>query len=406
MKAIIGAAVLGLALLPATAAAATVAIACGSVGIEQRLCREGAEAWAAATGNAVELVQGPKSASDRLALFQQLLAAESADVDVYQVDVVWPGILGRHLRALDPGAAHFPALIANNTVDGALKAVPWFVDVGLLYYRADLLEKHGRAVPETWDELADTARAVAGAEGIAGFAFQGKAYEGLTCNAVEWIESFGGSLLSPAGAVVLDQPPAVAAIAAAASWIGTVAPEGVLSYGEEEARGLFQSGRAVFMRNWPYAWALVNGPDSPVAGKVGVAPLPKGGAGGRHAAVLGGQGLAVSKYSRHPDLAADLVRWLTRPEEQARRARVAGYNPTIPALYEDPALLAAVPLLARLRPALDAAVARPSRVAGPDYNQFSSIVWNAVHDALAGRASAEAALARAARRLERLARRW
>ena len=109
----------------------------------------------------------------------------------------------------------------------------------------------------------------------------------------------------------------------------------MLNYQEEEARGVFQAGNAAFMRNWPYAWSLAQGADSPVKGKVGIVPLPKGGADGQNAAALGGQLLAVSKYSKNPDVAIDLVMYLTGPEEQKRRAVVGSFNPTIPALFKD-----------------------------------------------------------------------
>ena len=52
-----------------------------------------------------------------------------------------------------------------------------------------------------------------------------------------------------------------------------ISPEGVLTFQEEEARNLFQEGKAVFMRNWPYAWNLVNAEGSPVKGKVGIMPM-------------------------------------------------------------------------------------------------------------------------------------
>lgn len=398
---------------------ATVTLACGTVGIFHDLCRAGAEAWAAETGHKVEVVQTPGSATDRLALFQQLLAAGAADIDVFEVDVIWPGILGRHFvdlrRYLDESAieAHFPVFIENNTVEGELKALPWFADVGILYYRQDLLEKHGQAVPHSWDELAAAAEAIVAAEREAGnarmtgFVFQGKAYEGLTCNALEWISSFGGGrILAEDGTVTLNNPQAVRALETVASWIGGIAPEGVLSYMEEDARGVFQSGNAVFMRNWPYAWALANAPDSPVRGKVEVAPLPAGdGPDGRHSGALGGGGLAVSKYSAHPEVAADLVRYLADRTRQAERAIRGAINPTIPALYEDPKVLAAQPFLEDLLPILEAAVARPSRIAGERYNQLSTIFWNAVHDTLGGRTTAEASLTAAERRLQRLGRR-
>src|SRR5690606_3132311 len=116
---------------------------------------------------------------------------------------------------------------------------------------------------------------------IWGFVFQGKAYEGLTCNALEWIDSFGGGAIVDAGGqITVDNPRAVQALALAGSWVGDISPTGVMNYDEEAARGVFQTGGAVFMRNWPYAWALAQGDDSLVRGKVGVMPLPSGGAGG------------------------------------------------------------------------------------------------------------------------------
>jgi trehalose/maltose transport system substrate-binding protein len=147
------------------------------------------------------------------------------------------------------------------------------------------------------------------------------------------------------------------------------------------------------MRNWPYAWALANGPDSPIRGKVGVAPLPKGGPTGRHAAALGGQQLAVSKYSKHADLAADLVLHLTSTDEQKRRAIDGAFNPTIASLYDDPEILAANPFMGQLRDVFVNAVARPSRVTGDQYNRVSTEFFNAVHATLSGSGDAASNLA-------------
>ena len=110
---------------------------------------------------------------------------------------------------------------------------------------------------------------------------------------------------------------------------------------------MFQSGNAVFMRNWPYAWALGNADDSAVKGKIGVSALPKGGDDGKHTGALGGWQLAVSKYSPNAEIAADLVAYLTSYDEQKRRAIEGSYNPTIAALYEDEEVLAAMPVLRR-----------------------------------------------------------
>jgi trehalose/maltose transport system substrate-binding protein len=409
---------LGLALLLAAGCrgddgAGVVSVACGSVGVEYDVCREGALAWSRATGHPVRVVATPNESTAILALYRQLLSARSPDLDVLRIDVVWTGLLAPSLLDLSPFvprdavAAHFPALVENNTVGGALVALPLFVDVGLLYYRTDLLAAYGREVPATWAALTETARLVQEGERRAGramwgYVFQGRAYEGLTCNALEWIASAGGGRLLERGPIVtVDNPAAEAALRRAASWIGTIAPRGVLNYAEEEARGVFQSGRAVFMRNWPYAFALANAADSPVRGKVGVAPLPAGG--GRSAATLGGYQLAVSRFSRRPREAVDLARHLTGAAEQRRAALAGGLNPTLRALYDDPALRAANPYLDVLRTSLETAVARPAQASGRRYPQVSSEVWNAVHDALAGRRSAAASLADLRERLGRLA---
>jgi trehalose/maltose transport system substrate-binding protein len=397
-----------------SARAAEITISCSAVGLELELCRDGAQRWARESGNSVRLVSTPNSAAERLALYQQLLAAGSPDIDVLQIDVVWPGILARHLLDLAPYAGrlpaqHFPTLVANDTVRGKLVAMPWFADVGLLYYRKDLLRKYGVAVPPTWRELADAARRIEDAERAGGnarmwgYVWQGRAYEGLTCNALEWIASRGGGrMVQPDGAISVDNARAAQALTAAAGWVGTISPRGVLNYAEEEARGVFQSGNAVFMRNWPYARALAESEGSPVRGLVGVAELPAG------VGVLGGAQLAVSRYSRHPALAASLVMTLSGSAEQKRRALAGGFNPTLPALYDDAEIRRANPYYGVMAQALAHAVARPAAVTGTRYNRVSSAFSSAVHAVLAGQADAPTALRSLDGQLMRISRgeRW
>ncbi|HEX2137047.1 MAG TPA: ABC transporter substrate-binding protein [Microvirga sp.] len=402
--------------LGASARAAEISISCSALGKEYEICKEGAEAWGRKAGHTVRLVSTPNSATERLALYQQLLAAGASDIDVFQIDVVWPGILGQHFMDLSQKAQgriaqHFPTVIQNNTVGGKLVAMPWFADAGLLYYRKDLLEKYNRPVPATWDELTETARIVqagergAGNGNFTGFVWQGRAYEGLTTVALEWIYSHdGGTIVDEKGEITINNPNAVKALQMAAGWVGTISPEGVLNYTEEEARGVFQAGNAAFMRNWPYAWALAQGNDSPVRDKVGVAPLPKGGAGGKNAGTLGGQLLAVSKYSKNADAAADLVMYLTSAEEQKRRAIAGSFNPTIPDLFKDPDIRKAAPFISELYDVFTNAVARPATVTGADYSKVSNEFFNAVHQVLSRRTQPEQALAALERDLRRIKR--
>jgi trehalose/maltose transport system substrate-binding protein len=395
--------------------AATLKVACGAVGLEFDLCKEESEAWAKKTGNEVQVVTTPSDSNERLALFQQILSSGSDKIDVFEIDVIWPGLLSNHLIDLKPysnGAEkqHFEGIVANNTVNGKLLAMPWFTDAGLLYYRKDLLEKYKVQPPTTWDELGAAAKKVedgeraAGNDKMWGYVFQGRAYEGLTCNTLEWIVSNnGGTIIDSTGKVTVNNANAAKAVDRIAGWIGTIVPKAVLNYAEEDARGVFQSGNAVFMRNWPYAWSLAQKEDSVIKNKVGVMALPKGSADGRSAAALGGWQLAVSKYSKNQKAAADLVMYLASPEVQKDRALKGSYNPTIASLYKDPEILKASPFMGELLSTFTAAVGRPSTVTGAKYNQVSNQLWNAVHDVLAGSSKAEASFARLNGSLARLA---
>ncbi|CAH2787317.1 MAG: Maltodextrin ABC transporter, substrate-binding protein MdxE [uncultured Caballeronia sp.] len=279
-----------LALATGPATAATLRIACGAAGVDQDICQVSAKRWAEKTGNEVEFISMPNNSSETLALYQQLLSSGSDKIDVMQIDTVWPGILANHLinlKAYSKGqeGQSFPSIVANDTVNGRLVAMPWFIDTGLLYYRKDLLDKYHLKVPATWDELNSAASKIQSAERAAGnekmwgYVWQGCAYEGLTCDALEWVSSYnGGAVVDGKGRVTVDNPAAAKALDSAAKWVGTISPRAVLNYGEEEARGVFQAGNAVFMRNWPYAWSIANRPGSPIKGKVGIASLPKGGA--------------------------------------------------------------------------------------------------------------------------------
>jgi trehalose/maltose transport system substrate-binding protein len=394
-----------------------ITLSCGSVGKDFDTCKSGAEAWAKKTGNTVKVVTSPTSSTEKLALAQQLLAAGATDVDIFSVDVVWPGILGTFfldLKQYSGGAEsqHFEPIIANNTVDGKLVALPWYTDAGLLYYRKDLLEKYKEEVPTTWEQMTATAKKIqdaehkAGKKELWGYVFQGKAYEGLTCNALEWVASFGGgTIVGSDGKVTIDNPKAAAALDLAATWIGSITPPGVLNYEEEESRGVFQSGNAVFMRNWPYAYQLSQAADSPIKDKVGMTTLPKGtGDGARPAATMGGWNLSVSKFSKHPKEAADLVVYLTGPGEQKRRAVEGGYQPTIKSLYDDKEVLAANPSFAMLLGTFSNAVPRPSTATKGQYNQASSAFWTAVQAVLNKQKNGKASLHELAEKLDQLSR--
>nr|WP_317185573.1 ABC transporter substrate-binding protein [Devosia sp. BK] len=381
--------------------AADLSIVSGDTGNGLAFLRSQLDKFEQQTGNKVTVVPMPSSTTDQFGQYRLWLAAGNADIDVYQTDVIWAPQLAEHFTDLteamkDVVGNHFPSIIESQTVDGKLVAMPAFTDAPALYYRKDLLEKYGKSVPTTWTELEATAKEImdaergAGAAELWGFVFQGNAYEGLTCDALEWVVSNGGGQIIEAdGTISINNEQAAAAIDRAAGWVGTIAPDGVLAYMEEESRGVWQLGNAVFMRNWPYAYALSNGEDSAVKGKFDVAPLPAGdGEGGRSAATLGGWNMAVSKYSPDQEAAIELVKYLASEEVQKERAINQSNLPTIPALYEDKDVLAASPFMANWKAIFEQAVPRPSAPTKTNYNEVSSMFWSAVHETLSGNGTA------------------
>ena len=390
-----------------TLAQTTITVAAGAVGQELQLTLEAADRYMELNpGVTVNVLDTPDMADDRLGLYLQFFQAQSSEVDVYQIDVIWPGDLAEHFVDLyDYGAAdvadqHFPAIIENNTVDGALIGIPWFTDAGLLYYRTDLLEKYGYdGPPTTWDELDEMATTVMEgerAEGNSdfwGYVYQGNAYEGLTTNALEWIASAnGGTIISPEGEITINNANAVDILDHIASMVGRISPNGVLGFDEEGARNAWESGNALFMRNWPYAYSLGNeAATSAVAGLFDVTPVP-GTADGQPAATLGGWQLAVSTYSANPALAADVALYLASYDEQKIRAVEGSLNPTIVDLYDDEDVLEAVPFFGSLYDVFINAVARPSTATAPQYAAVSQLFYRAVHNVLSGDEDAGTAL--------------
>ncbi|PSS62067.1 ABC transporter substrate-binding protein [Ensifer sp. NM-2] len=380
--------------------AAELSLAANTTGKNVNFIREQLDVFEKQTGHKVSLVTMPPSSSEQFSQYRLWLAAGNKDVDVYQTDVVWAPQLADQFVDLteatkDVVGQHFPSIIASQTVNGRLVALPAFTDAPALYYRKDLLEKYGKAPPKTWDELAATAKEIqekeraAGQPDLWGYVFQGNAYEGLTCNALEWVKSSGGGqIVEPDGTISINNEKAAAAIDRIKGWIGTISPQGALAYQEEESRGVWQTGNAVFMRNWPYAYALGNGDDSAVKAKFAVTPLPTATDGDQPSSTLGGWNLAVSKYSDDQEAAISLVKFLASPEVQKQRAIQLSNLPTVAALYDDAEIAKAQPFMPAWKPIFESAVPRPSAVTKVKYNEVSAKFWNAVHNTLSGNGTA------------------
>lgn len=394
-----------LALGASAVSAAEITYVSGAVGNAVEDFKKIVAPWEAKTGHTVTLVPMPASTTDQFGQYRLWLAAGNGDIDLYQTDVIWAPQLADHFVDLSDKAgelmkSHFPSIVESQTVDGKLVALPLFTDAPALYYRKDLLEKHGASVPKTWEELTATAKAVQDAERAAGnndiwgFVWQGNAYEGLTCDALEWVKSSGGGqIVEPDGTISINNEKAAAALELAATWPGSISPEGVLAYQEEEARGVWQTGNAVFMRNWPYAYGLGNSDDSAVKGLFGVTTLPTGQGHDTSAATLGGWNVAVSKYSDNQEAAIDLAMYLAGHEAQKTRSIIASNLPTIVSLYEDADIAREQPIIPQWKDVFLQAVPRPSAPTREKYNEVSTLFFSAVHSVISGNAKAADALA-------------
>lgn len=328
-----------------------------------------------------------------------------APFDLLAIDTIWAqefakaGWIAPLDELVTPAerAAFFPGPIEAATFNGHLYAVPWYVDAGVLYYRRDLLDRHGLEPPRTWDDLARDAKIVLEAEQdsrLAGFVWQGKQYEGLMCVALEVLRSNGTDLWSG------DRARAEEGLRFLRGTIAThgITPLSTSMADEESTRWMFGEGHALFMRNWPYAWSLLQQEGSPVRGKVGVMSLPAF-SGFSSAPVLGGWMLAMPNSSPHQAVVGELIEFLTAQDTQRKIAVELGYNPGRQALYVDESLLEARPFLKDLHPILLNAKPRPVT---PYYLLLSQAVQPEVSAVVVGRKSPKEGLEAIRRRVDQI----
>lgn len=360
------------------------------------------------TGIKVKVIEKPSDSNEAYSTYSRLFGAHSTNIDVMMLDVIWPSAFAQNLTNLKPKfgsetGQFYSSIVKNDTISGQLVAIPWFADFGMLYYRKDLLSKyHINSPPTTWEQLGTDAKKIQTGEqkknkAFYGFVFQGKAYEGLTCDALEWIASAGGGNIIQNGKVTLANPKAEKILNTIKGFVGTISPRDVTTYTEVESDNAFNNGDAAFLRNWPYAYAAAQ--LAKVKGKVAVAPLPHE-PGAHSVGTVGGWQLGVSKYSKHAAAAEELVRYLTSSEVETWRGVVASFVPSRPAVAAKATVVKAMPFL-KTAGVSEVRVTRPSRFLGTKYNQGSNVFWSGVSQVLAGQ-DAASVLPGTAQQLQRL----
>jgi multiple sugar transport system substrate-binding protein len=351
----------------------------------------------------VRLIELPEDAD---AQRQQMIQNAQTKSDAYSVlnlDVVWTSefAANRWITQLPSSQFTMSAFLQPTlqTADyfGHLYAIPWKTDAGLLYYRTDLLKNAGiSAPPTTWAEMkADCAKI----KGVGCYAGQFDKYEGLTCNFSEAVDSAGGVVVNAQGKPDVNTPQAKQGLDFLVQGFQSgMIPKEAITYQEEPARRAFESGKLVFLRQWPYQWALSNKKgSSKVVGKFNVAPLP--GLSGPGAPTLGGHNLAISQFAKNKATALDFIKYLTNEQNERANLLATSEAPTLSALYADPELLKKFPYLPTLKASLLNAKPRPKAVR---YGDVTDAIQGDVYAALTGKMTSDQALSDLQAKLGRL----
>ncbi|GAX42146.1 family 1 extracellular solute-binding protein [Tolypothrix sp. NIES-4075] len=360
-------------------------------------------------GIRINVLEGPNSPDLLEDLYTSAFILGDSPYDIVNMDVIWTPkfAAGGWLQDLSDRitkeelAAFSRQDVEGGIVEGKLYRIPMRSDVGVLYYREDLLKQAGFQPPETIADLLKISQALKEQGKIKwGYLWQGRQYEGAVAMFVELLQGFGGFWVNPKTLEVgLDRPETLKAIAFLKQTTQSgISPLGVTTYMEEDTRRIFQSGQAAFLRSWPYVWPLANTKDSPVKGKIKIKSMvgidPKTGA-----ACLGGWGLGIAKSSKHPEEAWKAIKYFTSEEAQRRFILNAGFVPSRRALFTDPEIIAKYPHYPELLKIVNKAVLRPPIA---QYAQASDILQRYLSAALTNSMTPESAMKAAANETRRL----
>lgn len=326
------------------------------------------------------------------------LGAKAADIDIVRIDTIWIAEFAaagwleplKNYISAEDAIAFIPITDKTNIYQDNLYAIPWNANIGLLYYREDILNKYNVSPPETWEELIDSCMKITASESLYGYLWQGKQYEGLVCNFIEFIGSNGGEIIDNKGNVVVNSFQNLKALNLMHDliWKYHISPPNTPSeLMEESSRHLFQQGKGLFLRNWTYVWDLSQ-KDPAMKDKVGVTRLPKF-TGKDSTSVYAGWHLAMNTYSKKKQQAWKLISFLTSHRVQKELALQLSWAPTRIALYKDPVLLQKLPFLQIVEESLKTIQIRPNL---PYYQWISDVIQEHVNKVLSNQVSSERAL--------------
>lgn len=311
------------------------------------------------------------------------LSAGDGSPDVFASDIIWISQFAASGWLLDVSKEmntikdqYLKGPVLTTQYKNKYYAFPYYTDAGLLYYRSDLVKDP----PKTWDQLVSLSKEHIGKDGIEyGYVFQAFQGEPVVCNSLEFIKQNGGQDYVN-GKFVLNSKNAVDALKFERSLIDDkISPEGVLTHKPDDTRAIFEQGKALFMRNWTYAYATSQASTSKVVGKVGVTTLPVGPSGKSSSGTVGGWNIAVNKNSTNKAAALKFAEYVSSAAGQKTATILASTFPTIKSVYDDADVNKAIPYLKDLQSAIDQAQPRPQV---NNYSSVSTILAGYLHKAL------------------------
>ena len=354
-----------------------------------------------------EIVEAPSDSNQVEDLYTSSFLLGNSPYDLVYMDIVWTPKFAAAgwLRDLSDRLSETEAQqylegdIAGGMYEGKLYRIPFRSDAGMLYYRQDLLAQAGYEPPETFGELLEISQDLQ-QQGLIdwGYVWQGKQYEGLAAMFVEILQGSGAFWVNPDTLEVgLDRPEAIEAVKFLRTAIATkVSPPGVTTYAEEEARLLFQNGKAAFLRNWPYVYNLAL--DSNIAGKYSIKPMVHA-VGQDSGATLGGWGLGIAESSKHPDAAWEVIKFLSSEDSQREFILETGFVPSRTSLFNDPTIVAKYDYYPKLLDVVKSSALRPPI---SQYAQASDILQRYLSAAITSKMTPEKAMQAAAQETRNL----
>ena len=347
------------------------------------------------------------STNERKELLARSLRSKSDKIDVFAVDLIWVDRFARWCEPLDAalGPAYrsrvIPVALQSCICDSSLVSIPLYIDIGLMYYRKDLIDRlpDAAAVEDTlsrsisWPELIRL-RSRLGYAGKPFYVFQGYDYEGLLCNYLEFLVGMDPAALS-SNSIDLSSPAARSSLQKMVDLVSRdgISPREVTEFDENRSYQYMLDENAVFVRGWPnFVENFHNAyPDTMKLHTIRTAALPHF-PGMPPTSVFGGWNLMLSQYSLHKAAALEFIRFTQTKEAQTIMYEVGGFLPTSSEVYGDEAYMRAHPPLAYYHTLLQRGFHRPALV---DYTRISDILSYHIHRAITRELSVTEALQRA-----------